>query len=86
MTTHTLIRRKPKCASCHGSCRWSDDAWVCRKCGDEWYPDHGAEYAPPGATAVDAEAIREAWRADQPIRDAVAPLDNYPPEGTRRDW
>lgn len=35
----------PKCASCGGACQAADDAWVCTKCGDEWYPDHGPEYA-----------------------------------------
>lgn len=37
-----------RCAVCNGLCFWSEDAWVCTKCGDEWYPDHGPEYAAPG--------------------------------------
>lgn len=30
---------KPECSSCLASCRWVDDAWVCRRCGDEFYED-----------------------------------------------
>lgn len=36
-----------KCTTCGGRCLWADDAWVCSRCGDEWYPDHGEMYAPP---------------------------------------
>ena len=36
-----------QCGRCGGRCHWVDDAWVCRACGDEWYPDHGPEYAAP---------------------------------------
>lgn len=32
------------CASCGGGCLWTEDAWVCRRCGDEWYPDSGEPY------------------------------------------
>jgi len=39
------------CASCLGDCYWHDEAWVCDSCGDEWYPDHGSEYAAPGAAS-----------------------------------
>lgn len=35
------------CSTCGGRCYWSDDSWVCGDCGDEWYPDHGEEYAAP---------------------------------------
>lgn len=37
-----------KCSSCGGQCMWADDAWVCRRCGDEWYPEHDPMYAEPG--------------------------------------
>lgn len=46
------------CSSCGGkrTCRWADEAWVCFRCGDEWYPDHGDEYAPPySASAVSSK-------------------------------
>jgi hypothetical protein len=29
-----------RCPSCGGRAPWSDDAWTCERCGDEWYPDH----------------------------------------------
>lgn len=38
------------CSSCGAprGCAWSVDAWVCRLCGDEWYPEHNpVRYAPP---------------------------------------
>lgn len=38
-----LIERE--CSSCLGRCLWAEDAWVCVRCGDEWYPDHGGQYA-----------------------------------------
>jgi len=34
----------PRCATCGGACQAAEDAWVCTRCGDEWYPDHGPEY------------------------------------------
>jgi hypothetical protein len=41
--------RRPwrRCSFCFGICHWHDEAWVCRDCGDEWYPDHGARFAAP---------------------------------------
>lgn len=49
------MTRTPKhlrrCASCNGLCDWHDEAWVCRRCGDEWYPDHGDNYAPDDEAA-----------------------------------
>jgi hypothetical protein len=36
---------EPRCGACGAACRWVEDAWVCTSCGDEWYPDHGSEYA-----------------------------------------
>lgn len=39
---------KAKCSSCGGTCLWVDDSWVCKRCGDEWSPEHGPEYAIPG--------------------------------------
>lgn len=38
----------PHCASCGGETLWTEDHWVCQSCGDEWNPDHGPEYRPPG--------------------------------------
>lgn len=29
-----------RCPGCDGEAPWADDAWVCRSCGDEWYPEH----------------------------------------------
>lgn len=45
-----LRRRTTRpCYGCGGerTCVWSIDAWVCNRCGDEWYPDHGIEYHDP---------------------------------------
>lgn len=37
-----------QCSSCgHDSCYWEGEAWTCDRCGDEWYEDHGREYAAP---------------------------------------
>lgn len=36
-----------KCSSCDGDCIWSDDAWTCTACGDEWSIDHDPKYGPP---------------------------------------
>jgi hypothetical protein len=49
MTKPRDSRRRPwrRCSSCFGICHWHDEAWVCRDCGDEWYPYHGARYAAP---------------------------------------
>jgi hypothetical protein len=33
------------CTTCGGTCRWSDDAWCCVDCGDEWSVDAGPQYA-----------------------------------------
>lgn len=37
----------PKCGTCGAPCLPADDAWVCtrKSCGNEWYPDHGAEFS-----------------------------------------
>lgn len=52
------------CGSCGGRCWWSEDAWVCGRCGSEWAADHGAEFRDPGclpAEAVYRVAARD-WR------------------------
>lgn len=30
------------CPTCGGTTRWAEDAFVCRECGDEFYPDEVA--------------------------------------------
>jgi len=43
--------RRPwrRCATCRGVCYWHDEAWVCRDCGDEFYPPGLNErYKAPG--------------------------------------
>lgn len=35
----TVQRETYGCPSCLALCRWVDDAWVCRRCGDEFYDD-----------------------------------------------
>jgi hypothetical protein len=50
----------PKCSSCGGRTHWADDAWVCFRCGDEWYPDHGPQFAPPGSDDELEEIINAA--------------------------
>lgn len=77
------------CLGCGGkrTCRWSIDAWVCSACGDEWYPDHGPEYADPFETSSarvlltgpQIEAINEAlsFRLASEIEDAGQPSRVY---------
>lgn len=45
MTTDRKANRPPTCSACNAPTRWVDDAWVCTRCGAEWYPDHGEKYA-----------------------------------------
>lgn len=49
-----------ECSSCAGKCRWVDDAWVCQKCGDEWYPDHGPQFAAPQPETREVSRLRYA--------------------------
>jgi hypothetical protein len=43
-----------RCSSCYGNCHWHDIAWVCRDCGDEWWPEHGKRFDAPGSLPGEA--------------------------------
>jgi hypothetical protein len=43
-----------RCSSCYGICHWHDIAWVCRDCGDEWWPEHGKRFDAPGSLPGEA--------------------------------
>jgi hypothetical protein len=53
----------PKCSSCGGRTHWADEAWVCFQCGDEWYPDHGPQFASPWGPDTPSETPIEALKS-----------------------
>lgn len=60
-----MSRPRRTCSSCGGVAHWHDTAWVCSRCGDEWYGDHGVQFGDPVALADDlvVERIaRKRWR------------------------
>lgn len=59
------VSERRTCPSCGGKCAWHDEAWVCDRCGDEFYelsPDPPREFRKPNVCVTDAEAewLREA--------------------------
>ena len=62
----------PKCTTCGGKTIWAEDAWTCTKCGDEWYSDHGPQFAPPGSENRGRESAVACNRESPP---GAAPKD-----------
>jgi len=63
------LRKTGPCAACGGkqTTRWIEDAWVCRRCGAEWYPDPEREPDKSG----ERNALRESGPAPALDRDAL---------------
>ena len=63
--------QSPRCSTCLGECHWVEGAWVCWECGDEWYPDHGPEFAAP------PEEKRPLITGDRPLSPRGRTVDPF---------
>lgn len=62
-----------RCTTCGGDCHWSDDAWTCTACGDEWGFDHDPKYGAPGDEEVSSWEVIKSERATVYHRRILGP-------------